>query len=204
MSTTRAPCAVRAFVALVGVAEGGDRGDEAGLDRGLGERHAQRRPPGRADADAGAAERRSHEFRPAVVAVGAAQPERRDRADDAAAEAGQAIRIEAPRLVAAWFEVEDEGVGADHQLAEAGGVARDLAGLALVEEVEGGGGAAGVPIVAAGAVAAQRVALGWLDLHEVRAEAAQQLAGVGGGPALAQLDDAQPADRQVEPRQVRH
>ena len=50
----------------------------------------------------------------------------------------------------------------------------------------------------------QRVALGRLDLHEVRAEAAQQFAGVGGGPALAQLDDAQPADRQVEPRQVRH
>ena len=64
--------------------------------------------------------------------------------------------------------------------------------------------AAAVCLVAARAVAAQRVALGWLDLDEVRAEAAQQLAGVGGGPALAQLDDAQPPDRQVRHGEVRH
>ena len=50
----------------------------------------------------------------------------------------------------------------------------------------------------------RRVALGRLDLDEVRAEAAQQLAGVGGGPALAQLDDAQPPNRQVRHGEVRH
>ena len=173
---------------IVDRAEGGDRGHEAGLDRRLGERHLERRPAGRADADAGAPEGRGDELRAPVVVVGAGQAERRDRADDVAAEAGEAPGAEAPGLVATWLEVEHEGVGVGNELAQPRRVRR-LAALALVEEVEGRRRAAAAGLVAAGARPAQRVAPGRLDLDEVRAEPPQQLAGVGCRATLAQLDD---------------